>query len=619
MAKKSTVSTMQVPGITNYAKLRNANTKATQIHRFNPFMTQMYAEKAHKQSEADSLDARYLDEDIYSQLLSMQNTGRHRNGKRTTYYGLNSKSKRDQLIRLSVHDVVDEVLTKLTDEVVVATKIKDPIVLQLDTTKFDAQKLDKEFQKQLQEYAIEQFGRIMKMYGFGNQGTQYSLWNRVYLFLIEGSQSYEMVWDDLNNPKKIIAIHEIDPLELEQFYAKGVKYWKHHRTMGRKNDYILMYDSQIIKIDWSDASPNNRVSYLEHLLKSFNDLRIMDESTLISTVTNSVFRMIVKVPTAGKGRIAAAQTLAETKHMYNDDIQYDAESGELNINGTANQMMMKTYWMSDGDSGTPEVQTVGNDGGVQIDTNKNEYFSRRFYQAARMPYSRFDSNSSDSWNMDTRSQLREEITFGRFVSRIQDIVQMLILKPLYMQLAARFPEIKDDDSILDAIKVQFNSYSVFEELMQLDVLKEKVESIGRIREAFTSRTPDGEELKYWSDEFLINEYLPEMNKQKLDLNAKMAAQERENMMEYQLRQYLMKTKYDPQTNFDPETGLPISDLAKRIEDEIQDKSDIDNESSQQSTVKDEVDDDQTEVISSDEVDGDGKVKDKDGKKDKDED
>lgn len=611
MAKQSSKNiNLIVPGITNYEKLRNINTGSAKIHRFNPFVSQLYSEKVKKQHEAESLDARYLDEDVYNEML-MMNTNSHRNSKKTSYYGLSAKNKRAQLIRLSIHDVVDEVLTKLTDEIVVNAQGKPPVQLKLDETKLDKSSLTKAFQKQLTEYAKNELDRIIKMYGFNESSAATSIWNKVYLLLVEGSQAYEYVWDNLDNPKKIIGIHEIDPLELQPFFYEGRKYWKHHKQLARKEDYIILYDTQVGVIDWSEASPNNRTSYLEHLFKSFNDLRIIDEATLNWTITNAMFRLVIKVPTKGKSRIAAAQSLATEKHRYNDDIQYNSETGELNINGMANQMMMKTYWMAEGDSGSPSIEPVGGDGPELNDTNRNEYFSRKFYRAARMPYSRFDANASESWNIDTRSQLREEISFGRLVTRIQDIVKMLYLKPLYLSLVAKFPELQNDNELLDAISVRFNSYSIFEELMLLDVLQEKIDAIEKLVDSFKIDTPDGESMKYWSVEFLIREFLPEFTKDKLDENAKMVAQEQENAFKYQIKMYQLRAKYDPDRNINMETGELKPELLEEIEKELTIEVDSDNEIDDKKSIKSEVDNEKDDDSDDNILDADSKVDSKD--------
>ena len=191
--------------------------------------------------------------------------------------------------------------------------------------------------------------------------------------------------------------------------------------------------------------------------------------------------------------------------------------------------------MADGDSGKPEIETIDASGPAFNSTELNELFDRKLYRNAKMPFSRYDSNSSESWNVDTRSMLREEINFGRFCNRVRSILSMLCLKPLYLQLALDIPELRDDESILRAIKLRFNSYNVFEELMQIDILREKAEGIQALREAFTLETPEGQEKPFFSLEFLIREHLPDIDEEKLKTNKKLLIKEQQELLDWQTK------------------------------------------------------------------------------------
>lgn len=566
MAKKNNIkklNTATTPrqihlyGVTNFEKLKNVNTKS--FNQYNPFVENTFSKKAKQSHEAESLDLRYLDEDIYNQMLMMnQQFSNTRTGNRLSYYSMSRKQKRTQLQRMSIHDLVDDVLTKLCDEIVVTSENESAIKLHIDKVKLESLDLKADFVKELVSTAKSEFNRIVKMMGLEAEGTETSLWNRLYLFLTEGTQAYENVWDNIDNPKKIIAIHEIDALETEKFYSNGVQYWKHHKLLARDEPYIILYDNQVTYVDWAVASPNNRSSYLEHLIKPFNDLRIMDESLITWTLTNSVYRMLVKVPTKSKSRNQIAQSLATEKNRYHDDISYDGLTGSVSVNGSANLQMMKTYWLSNGDAGTPEIETVKNDGTDLNDTEKNQYFQQRFYRNAKMPYSRFD-NSGSTWNIDPRSQLREEINFGRFCSRIRSIFGMIVLKPLMLQLVAKFPQLRSETDILKCFSLKWNSYNVFEELMELDIINEKIDAVNKIMDNMKRHTPDGEELPYWSIRFLMNKFVKEFSDEDFEENEKMRELETIESFKHQIKVYKMRAKYDPELNLDNETGVPNTD------------------------------------------------------------
>lgn len=584
--KQARLPRIQLQGVTNYDKLRNL--KNQDFNKFNPFIDTTYSKQAKKSHEAESLDLRYLDEDIYNQMMMFNGGNQNRRtGKSNSYYGMSRKQKRMQLQKLSIYDQIDEVLTKFCDEIVVQDETENAISLYIDQAILEKSKIKEAIIEEIKKYADTEFTRICKMLGIFQNGSTTSLWNKAYMFLVEGTQAYEVVWDNIMNPKKITAIHEIDALETEQFYYDGIQYWKHHKRLSRREESIILYDTQITYVDWATASPNSRTSYVEQLLKAFNDLRIVDEATVVWTLTNSVFRMVFKVPTKNKSRTQALQTLATEKNRYHDDVSYDSFTGDVTVNGKPNLQMMKEYWFTEGDAGSPEVSAVGGEGPDLNSTERNDYFKDKFYRAAKMPNSRFDASGA-SWNIDTRSQLREEINFGRFCSRTRSILEMIVKKPLYLAIVARFPELKGDDAIMDAIKIRWNSYNVFEELMHLDVLNEKIEAITKINESFVLTTPDGNEVKYFAMDFLIEKYLPELSEDDLKRNKKLLKLQTEKLYQSQIEAYTLQAVYDPQLHLDDTTGLPDTDaIAKAASDHIRSKTlqdaiaDIDKESKEE--------------------------------------
>lgn len=543
----------QVPNVSNYDKLRNnnKNDEAAKFMKFNPFITQRFSDKVKKNHEAEALNQSYLDEQIYYQLLMQSGMYKSNRGVgRTSFFNLDPKTKRNELIRLSSHDQLDEILTKITDEIIVTDQNDEPIEIEIDKSKLESLKVKPEVIKKIQELAPRIFNEVWDMYGFSANGTSTSIWNKVYLFMIEGTQAYEIVYDDINNPTKIIGLLEIDALSLDEFYYDGIKYYRHYKELATKDPYVILNDNQVVLIRWSDGSPNNRFSYLEQLVKSFNNARIIDEASIRWTVTNSMYRMIFKVPTKGKSRTAAAMTLATEMNRFKDEITYDSSTGELVVNGSTSAPFSKEYWMAEGDNGTPDIETVDASGPAFNSTELNEHFNKKLYRNAKLPYSRFDSSASETWNMDTRAMLREEINFGRFINRVRSIYNTVLLKPLYLQLAKEIPEIENDQAILKAVKLRYNSYNVFEEMMMIDIMREKAEGISALHDAFKIQTPDGEEKPFFALEFLIREHMPDLTEDKLKINKDLLDKEQIALFDYQKKVYELKQKYDPEVQPD---------------------------------------------------------------------
>lgn len=547
MAKKQTIkpdatpSQIILPGVTNYEKLK-VNKKRS-IHTFDPFKN--YSSKAAKNIEAEPLDPRYLDDSIYSQMLlqQLQDQTWKRFNKSTTFFSLEPKRKRQRLQGMSSYDMIDEVLTKVTDELIVTgTGSEYPVDIDIDRAKLIENGIKEEFIDTLEKRSRQIFNAMYNMYGFRDTASKNSLWNQIYEFLIEGSKAYTLIYDSMEKPKQIIGIVEIDALELEPFVKDGVRHWIHRKALGFNNDErIILYDSQVIVLDWSNSKANARFSYLEQLIRSFNNARIMDETKIIWGVTNSMFRSVFKVPTQGLSRIKAATTLATEMNRYHDDINYNSDTGELVTNGNPNMKFHKEYWFAEGDQGTPSVETVGSDGPDMSETSTNDYFNKKFYRNSRVPYSRFDAGSSETWNLDAKSQLREEMTFGRFIQRIRDVINPLFLKPVLIQLAIEFPEIRNDSNILNAIKVRYESYSIFEQLMQMEVMQTKVDFIEKMKTAFMQKDPDGNDVPFFSQKYLIEKYMTEIDEDDIKLNERYLKEEEQKMFEYIKRKAALVT------------------------------------------------------------------------------
>jgi hypothetical protein len=108
--------------------------------------------------------------------------------------------------------------------------------------------------------------------------------------------------------------------------------------------------------------------------------------------------------------------------------------------------------------------------------------------------------------------------------------------------------------------------------MHLDVLNEKIEAISKINEAFVLQTPDGDDMKFFALDFLIQKYLPELTETDLKLNEKLMTKQTEKLFKHQIGLYTLKAVYDPDRHLDPETGLPdMEAIAKLAKEHIQSK------------------------------------------------
>jgi hypothetical protein len=182
--------------------------------------------------------------------------------------------------------------------------------------------------------------------------------------------------------------------------------------------------------------------------------------------------------------------------------------------------------MPENENGKPEIETLVDNGPQLNDSDQIKYFEAKLYKMSKIPISRFDNEAQTTWfGSDATQQMRDEINFGRFVSRLRNTFVQILLKPLRIQVALTVPDIKNDKRILDAISFRFNTYNQFTEMMDIEIMTKRVEFIGTMKDSLTVIDSDGEEKPFFSPKFLIIKYL-KMSEADLELNEKYKLEEK---------------------------------------------------------------------------------------------
>lgn len=355
-----------------------------------------------------------------------------------------------------------------------------------------------------------------KIYAF--EELKNRAWSIFRRFLIDGVLAFEIVYDNMANPKNIIGIVELNPTTLTKVVNGDTVTWVLFKgVMGYERTLL---DSQIIYIKYSDDGVSSRQSYLERLIRPFNIYRIIEQAQVIWTVTQSSFKTMFTIPVAKMGRAKGLQTLNMEMSRYKEDISFNNDTGELKVNGKVNLPFNKEYWMPENENGKPEIETLVDNGPQLNDSDQMKYFLSKLYKMSKIPESRFDKEMGATWfGTDASQVLRDEINFGRFVQRIRHTFSQLIVKPIQIQLALSMPDLKNDKRILDAISIDFISYNQFQELMEAEVDQKRMEHIQTLKDTFTSTDSEGNEIPYFCDKFLIVKYL-KMSDADLELNEK---------------------------------------------------------------------------------------------------
>ena len=426
--------------------------------------------------------------------------------------------KREILRKLAVQPELEDILDMMSNESIVyddeeayiCTPFLDNGLIQ-DLNEKNAEEIDK--------CINANFYKIYLLLNWKNRA-----WDIYKRWLIEGVLAYEIVYDNIEYPKSIINIVDLDPNTLTKSVENGIIYWVQFKgVVGRERKLL---DSQIIYIKYEDSGVTNRQSYLERLIRPFNIYRIIEQAQIIWTVTQSSFKTMFTIPVGGMNRAKGMQTLASAMNRYKEDISFNQDTGEIKVNGRVNLPFNKEYWLPQNESGKPEIETLVDSGPTLNDSDQIKYFAEKLYKMSKIPLNRFDKESQATWfGSDPTQALREEIDFARFVNRLRNTFGYILLKPLRIQLTLSIPDIKNDKRILDSVSLRWNSYNQFEEMMNIEIMTKRIEFISTMKDSLVETDSEGNDIPFFAMKFLIQKYL-KMSEADLELNEKLKLEEK---------------------------------------------------------------------------------------------
>ena len=512
----------------NYAINKQQEKKKGTIARFFSNMARLgmsYDDKVIDNMRAIPADKNFLpkqdqliNQDLFTQLNSNWKT---KSNSDRNFFEKDYPQKREALRKLAMQPELEDILDVMANE---------SIVYDTDLTYFaepfieiqELHDVKPEHQKKIEDTMGSYYRKFYKMLNW-----KYRAWDDYKRWLIEGILAWEIVYDRLDKPTRIIGLVPLDPATLTKKYDNNKWYWVQYKGIQGKERQLL--DSQIIYVPFQETESINRVSYLERLIRPFNIYRIIEQAQLIWTITNSSYKMKFTIPVKGMNKTMGMQTLSSAMNRYKEDIKLNADSGEISINGQATMPFMKEYWFPENDSGSPEIDTIGGDGPELNDNDQLKFFKNNLYKISKIPLSRFDQESSESWfGADATSVARTEIDFARYVNRMRNQFAQIILKPLKLQLALSIPELQDNKAFLEAISLQYKSYNLFEEMMEMELMQKRVEFIQTMKESMIDMDVEGNEIKYFSSKFLVQKYL-KYSSEDIKLNNKLKQQEIEEL------------------------------------------------------------------------------------------
>jgi len=398
------------------------------------------------------------------------------NRKSIPYLDKSYADKRRILREYSIKDEIRDFIATIADESVIYDDDKDFC---------KPRTLSNDYPQEIQDKYQEYFEKVYNRYGFADS---ISAWNYMRDFLIDGFIAMEIVYDD--KKKNIIAFNRLRPETLVPAYEPSIGHlWIQYPEDPQLRRIFL--DSQIIYVSHATQNDYSETSYLEGLIKPYNQLKILEQTRIMFNIINATIYQMFTIPTKGLPRQRAEEQIGQLIHDYSEEVEWDDSLGTLKINGHKHLPYNKQLWFPDGDAGKPSMELVSPQGHNLNEDTMLKWFGDALKRASKIPFTRFEHESGGGTVFQDASQMtRDEVKFSNFISRLRANFKELITKPIKLQMLIEFPELKDDEIFNNQVDVIFNSNDLFEEWKHLSNLEKRSGIVGNLLQIMKSdQTP----------------------------------------------------------------------------------------------------------------------------------
>jgi hypothetical protein len=400
--------------------------------------------------------------------------------KAIAFFQLDYVVKRERLRDVASNGEIEFILETIVDDMIVYDEESRFAYAKDMTGKILYRGNNKEERLHYQSAVLDKyndnFEKIYTAWGFG-EGI--AAWQYAFQFLVEGHLSFEILYDNLEKPKEIIGFKEIDPASIApqlQKDPKGKLFLQWVQYDPSNGSTRILNDSQVIYISYANHFRTKRVSFVERLIRSFNLLRIIEHSKVIWHVMNAPIRLTTTVPIGSKSFQKGQEDVREFLNLFKEDIYFNGDTGELNVDGKPNILFYKNYVMPVNDQQQQiKIEALQTPGPNLSGSELLNYFYKKLKMDSKIPYSRWEGQSGmGAFTLNAEGITREEVRYQKFIRRLRSAFSEMLVKPWYLQMCLDFPELGDDYKFNNAIGITYNNDNIFEEAKQNDIEAKRI-------------------------------------------------------------------------------------------------------------------------------------------------
>jgi len=432
----------------------------------------------------------------------------------------NSKTEADLIRRyreISLHPECDLAIEDIVNEAIVANENKEAVRVNVNNLPYG---------KDVRRKIEDEFKEVLRLMQFNTKG--HDIFRRWY---VDGRIFYQKVIDRNTTTKGITELKYLDPRKIKRIREvrkkrpEGVTGPNMLTVVDEFVEYYLFNEKGVVNSTSGgikiapdtiaycpsgliDQNKNMVLSYMQKAIKPVNQLRMIEDATVIYRIARAPERRIFKIDVGNLPKVKAEQYLRDVMARYRNKLVYDASTGE--IRDDRNYMsMLEDFWLPsrEGGRGT-DISTLP--GGQNLgEINDIEYFRSKLYRSLNVPVSRLESNSG--FNMGRASEItRDELKFTKFVQRLRKKFTELFNDILRTQLILKGVINEEDwQKVRDSITYDFLQDGHFAELKHTEMMRERLALANEMRDYIG---------KFYSVEFVRKNILKQNEREMEDID-----------------------------------------------------------------------------------------------------
>jgi len=349
----------------------------------------------------------------------------------------------------------------------------------------------------------EEFQNILRILNYNNMAQD--IFRRYY---IDGRLFYNIIIDKENPVAGIKELRYIDPRKLRK--VRELKKQKDDKTgaevVNVANEYYIFNDKVVTGSSTNYGPIGVRIttdsiisvvsglmdsrravvlSYLHKAIKPLNQLRMIEDATVIYRISRAPERRIFYIDVGNLPKLKAEQYLRDIMVKYKNKLVYDANTGEVRDDRKF-LSMMEDFWLPrrEGGKGT-EITTLP--GGQNLGELEDvKYFQKKLYQSLSVPISRLEPNQGFSIGR-VAEVTRDELKFAKFVDRVRNKFSDIFDQALRVQCVLKGICTNEEWSLFkENIHYDFIKDNNFSELKEAELMTNRLQLLSSV-DPYTGR------------------------------------------------------------------------------------------------------------------------------------